>query len=45
MTYAEPADGKTTLTVAEGDEIAFIINKNSNTAYDSTAVSIMVEYE
>lgn len=45
VTYAEPADGKTTLTVAEGDEIAFIINKNSSTAYDSTAVSIMIEYE
>ncbi len=45
VTYAEPIDGEVTLTVAEGDEIAFVINKNSSTAYDSTAVSVMIEYK
>ncbi len=45
VTYAEPADGEVTLTVAEGDEIAFVINKNSGTSYDSTAVSVIVEYK
>lgn len=44
VTYDAPADGEVTLTVAEGDEIAFVINKNSTTSYDSTAASVIIEY-
>lgn len=45
VTYDTPADGSLTLTVAEGDEIAFVINKNKTTAYDSTGISVIVEYK
>ncbi|MBE6558063.1 MAG: hypothetical protein E7661_03510 [Ruminococcaceae bacterium] len=45
ITYDAPADGTITLTVAEGDEIAFVINKNKTTAYDSTGISVIVEYK
>ncbi|MBQ9779522.1 MAG: beta-galactosidase [Clostridia bacterium] len=44
VTYDAPADGTVTLTIAEGDEIAFVINKNSTTSYDSTAASVIIEY-
>ena len=40
-----PAEGSITLTVAEGDEIAFVINKNNSTAFDSTVASVIIEYE
>ena len=39
-----PADGEITLTVAEGDEIAFIINKYATTSFDATAVAVSVTY-
>lgn len=45
ITYDSPADGEITLTVAEGDEIAFIINKNKVNAYDATSVAVSVEYK
>ena len=45
ITYGSPADGEITLTVAEGDEIAFIINKNKANAYDATSVAVSVEYK
>lgn len=45
VTQAQPADGELVLTVAAGDEIAFLINKNGTTSYDSTAVSFTVEYQ
>ena len=45
ITYGSPADGEITLTVAEGDEIAFIINKNKVNAYDATSVAVSVEYK
>ena len=45
VTYDQPTDGSLTLTVAEGDEIAFVINKNKTTAYDSTGISVIVEYK
>lgn len=44
VTHGALADGEVTLTVAEGDEIAFVINKNSTTSYDSTAASVIIEY-
>lgn len=40
-----PAEGSITLTVAEGDEIAFVINKNNSTAFDSTVASVVIEYK
>ncbi len=45
ITAASPVDGTMTLTVAEGDEIAFIINKNKIHSYDATTVSVSVEYK
>ena len=45
VTYDQPTDGSLTLIVAEGDEIAFVINKNKTTAYDSTGISVIVEYK
>ena len=44
ITYDSPADGELTLTVAEGDEIAFIINRNNSTAFDATDTSVSVAY-
>ena len=38
------ADGEITLTVAEGDEIAFLINQNATTTYDATAPSVSITY-
>ena len=40
-----PADGEITLVVAEGDEIAFIINKNATNSYDATNTAVSVEYK
>ncbi len=40
-----PAEGSITLTVAEGDEIAFVINKNIATSYDSTVAAVVIEYK
>lgn len=44
ITYGSPADGEITLTVAEGDEIAFIINRNGSNAFDATDTSVTVAY-
>ncbi len=44
ITAATPVDGSVTLTVSEGDEIAFIINKNKTTSYDATSAAVSVEY-
>ena len=44
VTYATPADGEFALTVSEGDEIAFIINKYATTSFDATAVAVSVVY-
>jgi hypothetical protein len=44
ITYGSPADGEITLTVAEGDEIAFIINRNGNNAFDATDTAVSVIY-
>ena len=44
ITHGTPAEGEITLTVSEGDEIAFIINRNATTTYDATSVSISVVY-
>ena len=38
------ADGEITLTVAEGDEIAFLINQNATTTYDATSPSVSITY-
>ena len=40
-----PADGEITLTVAEGDEIAFIINRNGSNAFDATDTSVTLAYQ
>ena len=45
ITYGSPADGEITLTVAEGDEIAFIINRNGTNAFDATDTSVTVAYQ
>ena len=45
ITYGSPADGEITLTVAEGDEIAFIINRNGSNAFDATDTSVIVAYQ
>ncbi|MBE6584931.1 MAG: hypothetical protein E7645_00210 [Ruminococcaceae bacterium] len=45
VTHDTPGDDTITLSVKQGDEIAFLVNKNLNTSYDSTAVSITVEYK
>lgn len=45
VTYDTPADGSIILTVAEGDEIAFVINKNIVTSYDSTVAAVIIEYK
>lgn len=45
ITYGTPADGEITLTVAEGDEIAFIINRNGNHTFDATDTSVTVAYQ
>ena len=44
ITYGSPADGELTLTVAEGDEIAFVINRNNSNAFDATDTSVSVAY-
>ncbi len=44
ITHGSPADGEITLKVAEGDEIAFIINKYGTTSYDATSVAVSVDY-
>ena len=38
------ADGEITLTVAEGDEIAFLINQNATTTFDATSPSVSIVY-
>ena len=38
------ADGEITLTVSEGDEIAFLINQNATTTYDATSPSVSIVY-
>ena len=38
------ADGAFTLTVAEGDEIAFLINQNNGNSYDATSPSVSITY-
>jgi hypothetical protein len=45
ITYGSPADGEITLTVAEGDEIAFVINRNGTNAFDATDTSVIVAYQ
>jgi hypothetical protein len=45
VTYDSPADGELTLTVAEGDEIAFVINRNATTAFDATNTSVSIAYQ
>lgn len=45
ITYGSPADGEITLTVAEGDEIAFIINRNGSNSFDATDTSVTVSYQ
>lgn len=40
-----PYDKVLTVTVEEGEEIAFIINKNKNNGYDSTSVSVYIQYQ
>lgn len=45
ITYGSPADGEITLTVAEGDEIAFVINRNGSNAFDATDTSVIVAYQ
>ena len=45
ITYGSPADGEITLTVAEGDEIAFIINRNGSNAFDATDTSVTLAYQ
>ena len=45
--YVSPeqtVDGTLTLTVKAGDEIAFIINKYNKNTYDSTSLSLLIEY-
>lgn len=44
ITYGSPADGEITLDVAEGDEIAFVINRNGHHSHDSTNTSVSVAY-
>ena len=41
---ASSADGEITLTVAEGDEIAFLINQNATNGYDATSPSVSIIY-
>ena len=45
ITYGSPADGEITLTVAEGDEIVFIINRNGTNTFDATDTSVIVAYQ
>jgi hypothetical protein len=45
ITYGSPADGEITLTVAEGDEIAFVINRNGSNSFDATDTSVIVSYQ
>ncbi len=48
LTKIEPEQTYTTtvaLTVKAGDEIAFIINKYNQNTYDSTALSVFIEYK
>jgi hypothetical protein len=45
ITYGSPADGEITLTVAEGDEIAFVINRNGTNTFDATDTSVIVAYQ
>ena len=45
ITYGSAAVGEFTLTVSEGDEIAFVINRNATTSFDATTVAISVTYQ
>lgn len=45
VTYGSPTDGEITLTVAEGDEIAFIINRNGSNTFDATDTAVTVVYQ
>lgn len=45
ITHGSPADGEITLTVAEGDEIAFVINRNGSNSFDATDTSVTVSYQ
>ena len=45
VTYGSPADGEITLTVAAGDEIAFIINRNGTNTFDATDTLVTVSYK
>lgn len=45
ITYGNAAVGEVTLTVSEGDEIAFVINRNATTSFDATTVAISVTYQ
>jgi hypothetical protein len=45
ITHGAPADGEITLTVAEGDEIAFVINRNGTNSFDATDTAVSVLYK
>ena len=40
----ESVDGEITLTVSEGEEIAFLINQNATTTFDATTPSVSITY-
>ena len=42
--FTSPADREIILTVSEGDEIAFIINKYATTSFDATAAAVSITY-
>lgn len=44
ITHDTPYEADITLTVAEGDEISFVINRNNTTSFDSTNASVQIEY-
>ena len=43
--FSSPAAGSLSLTVSAGDEIAFALNPDRETAFDATSVSVDVEYK
>lgn len=45
LTADAPLDGQLTLTVAEGDEIALIINKRKNNQFDATTTLVSIRYQ
>ena len=45
ITHGAPADGEIMLTVTEGDEIAFAINKNGTNSFDATDTAVSVLYK